>query len=171
MGGEETPRISVGYVRRAHGITGEVIVRDLTDNPRRFDVGQRFVTDEHPTRSLVVRSRRSHNDGLLVGFGEVSDRNSAQGLQGVTLIISPADRRELEEGEYWPEDLHGLIAVTPGGEHLGTVTGVILGDAQDRLTVTTAAGEMVEVPFVEALVGEIHPSRGHVVVDPPEGLF
>ena len=171
MGGADEPRISVGYVRRAHGIKGEVIVRELTDNPKRFDPGQSFLTDDDPPRRLEVASRRSHNDGVLVSFEGVVDRNSAEALQGVTLTIGEADRRQLDDDEYWPEDLHGLTALTPDGEYLGTVTGVVLGEAQDRLVVTTQEGQQVEVPFVEAMVGDIHPSLGHVVVDPPEGLF
>ena len=171
MGGTGEARISVGYVRRAHGIKGETVVRPLTDNPRRFDPGQRFLTDDDPPRELTVSTSRPHKDGVLVRFDGIADRTAAEDLQGVTLTIAADERRELGEGEYWPEDLQGLTAVTPDGEHLGTVTGVVLGEAQDRLVVTTRTGETVEVPFVAALVGEIHPSLGHVVVDAPEGLF
>jgi 16S rRNA processing protein RimM len=167
----DEPRVSVGYVRRAHGIKGEVVVRALTDNPHRFDGGQRFSTDEEPARTLVVARSRPHKDGVVVAFEGVTDRNSAEDLQGITLTIGAADRRELETDEFWPEDLQGLTAVTPSGEHLGTVSGVVLGAAQDRLVVTTATGKTVEVPFVEAIVGDVHPSLGHVVVDAPEGLF
>ena len=77
----------------------------------------------------------------------------------------------MAEGEYWPDELEGLVAIAPDGTHLGMVSGVVLSDAQDRLVVTTDGGREVEVPFVDAIVGEVHPSLGHVVVDPPEGLF
>ncbi len=171
MEGADEPRISVGYVRRAHGIKGDMVVRPLTDNPHRFDRGQQFLTDEDPPRTLVVAASRSHNDGVLIGFEGIDDRNAAESLQGVTLTIGAGERRALDDDEFWPEDLQGLTAVTPDGRHLGTVTGVVLGDAQDRLVVTTPDGEKVEVPFVDALVGEVHPSLGHVVVDAPGGLF
>jgi 16S rRNA processing protein RimM len=164
-------RVPVGYVRRAHGIRGEVILRPLTDNPERFAVGSRMLTDETPPREVAVVSRRVHKDGVLVGFEGVDDRSAAEGLQGVTLTIARSERRTLDEDEYWPEDLQGLVVVTPDGEHVGTVTGVVLGEAQDRLVVTTGAGSQVEVPFVDALVGEVHPSLGHLVVDLPEGLL
>ncbi len=164
-------RVSVGYVRRAHGIKGGVIIRPLSDNPDRFSVGERFLTDDDPYRELTVAWVRSHNDGLLVGFEGVSDRNAAEALQGATLTIDAVDRRPLGADEYWPEDLEGLTALTPDGVHLGTVSGVVLTEAQDRLVVTTPDGRAVEVPFVEAIVGEVHPSHGHVVMTPPEGLF
>jgi 16S rRNA processing protein RimM len=164
-------RISVGYVRRAHGIRGEVIVRPLTDHPERYRIGARLETDEAPVRIMTVAGVRSHNDGLLVRFEGIDDRTSAEALQGVTLTIGAADRRELTNGEYWPDDLEGMVVIDPQGRHLGVVAGVVLAEAQDRLVVTTPSGGEVEVPFVDEIVGEIHPSLGHVVVDPPDGLF
>jgi len=163
-------RISVGYVRRAHGIEGAVIVRPLTDNPERYVDGAVLLTDESPPRPLQIVSTRQHNDGLLVAFKDIHDRAAAERLQGATLTITPAERRDLADGEFWPDDLEGLVALTPGGEHIGTVSGVVLGDFQDRLVLTTKHGTTFEVPFVEPIISEVHPSLGHVVVDAPEGL-
>lgn len=171
MDPQDEARISVGYVRRAHGIRGEVLVRELTDDPERYLSGAVFYTDEDPPRRVEVVEARPHADGLIVRFEGVGDRTAAQGLQGATLTISAAERRALEDGEYWPDELAGLAAIDPGGARLGVVSGVVLGDAQDRLVVVTEDGRDVEVPFVEDIVGEIHPSLGHVVIDPPEGLF
>lgn len=164
-------RISVGYVRRAHGTRGDVIVRVLTDNPDRYAPGSEFLTDEPMARRLVVESVREHNDGLIVGFEGMDDRDAAEQLQGVTLTIDRSQRRELANGEYWADDLEGLSVIDTAGRRLGTVTRVVLGEAQDRIVVRTDDGSDVEVPFVEAIVGEMHPSLGHLVVDPPEGLF
>ena len=164
-------RISVGYVRRAHGIKGDVIVRPLTDHSARYQSGASLISDEDPPREFRIRSSHEHADGLLIRFEGVEDRNTAESLQGVTFTIGPDERRRLGEDEFWPDDLEGLIAIDPDGAHLGVVAGVVLGDAQDRLVVTTSGGHEVEVPFVSEIVGEIHPSLGHVVIDAPEGLF
>ncbi len=164
-------RISVGYVRRAHGIRGSVVVRPLTDHPDRYRPGAVFLTDEDEPRLLVVGDAADHPDGVLVRFEGVADRSAAERLQGVTLTIGLDERRQLGEDEFWPEDLEGLTAIDPNGGHLGMVTGVVLGAAQDRIVITRKNGEVVEVPFVEAIVGEIHPSLAHIVIDAPEGLF
>ncbi|HEX9645014.1 MAG TPA: ribosome maturation factor RimM [Acidimicrobiia bacterium] len=171
MDAQDDARISVGYVRRAHGLGGEVLVRELTDHPGRYRPGAVFLTDEQPPRRLVVAGARSHSDGLIVHFVGVDDRDLAEAIQGAALTISVSERRSLGAGEFWPDDLEGLAAIDPDGTHLGVVTGVVLGAAQDRLVVATLDGREVEVPFVEEIVGEIHPSLGHVVIDPPEGLF
>ncbi|MDJ0959627.1 MAG: ribosome maturation factor RimM [Acidimicrobiia bacterium] len=167
----DTTRISVGYVRRAHGIKGDVIVRPLTDHPGRYQAGASLQSDEDPPHHYTIRSSQPHNDGLLVRFQGIENREAAEALQGVTFTIGPEERRTLGEDEYWPDDLEGLVAIDRDGVHLGVVSGVILGEAQDRLVVATEDGREIEVPFVSELVGEIHPSMAHVVIDPPEGLF
>jgi len=163
--------VSVGYVRRAHGIRGEVVVRPLSDNPERYRSGARLFTDEDPVREFEILRVRPHKDGLIVVFAGIDDRNQAEALRGVTFTIPREERRTLNEDEYWPDDLEGLTVIDASGRHLGRISGVILGDAQDRIVVTTEDGRRVEVPFVEEFFGEIHPSGGHIVVDPPEGLF
>ena len=161
-------RVPVGVVVRAHGIRGDVLVAPLTDNPRRFVPGAHFTVDRAPGDVTAVEVR-PHKDGLLLRFAEISARNDAEALAKATLTIEATERRALEEGEYWPEDLIGLAAIGPGGAVLGRVTDVILGAAQDRLAVTTPDGQVVEVPFVAAIVGE--PAGGTIAMTPPDGLF
>lgn len=163
------PRIVAGYIRRAHGIRGEVIVRSLSDDPDRFAVGKVLVTDEDPPRSLEITRSRSHSHGALLQFASIVDRTSAETLRGVSLTIEPAERRPLDDDEFWPDELVGFVLVDTSGVTVGTVTDVVLGDAQDRLVVLTADGATVEVPFVTAIVGDI--ADGVIEVDPPEGLF
>ncbi len=165
-------RIEVGYISKAHGVTGRVIVRPTTDAPDlRFGPGSRLGTDEEPFRSLEVVSARPHGGGLMVQFAGIDDRDVAASMRGVTLSIPADERRVLGDGEYWPDELEGCVAVDPSGALLGTVTGVVEGAAQDRIVVATADGVGVEVPFVEAIVVEVDLAAGHLMIDPPEGLF
>jgi 16S rRNA processing protein RimM len=168
---DQSERIAVGYVRRAHGLRGDVLIRPLSDDPNRFVVGAAFLTDESPPRSLEIIEVRPHREGVLLGLRQVSSRSAAEALRGVTFTIGPEERRRLEEDEFWPEDLEGLTVFDDSGTCLGDVTGVITGSAQDRLAVTTPGGDIVEVPFVAAIVGEVDIAGGVVRMDPPPGLF
>jgi len=168
---DEPNRIRVGYVRRAHGLRGDVILRPQSDDPDRFVVGADFITDEDPARTLTIAEIREHKEGILLRFKEVRDRNGADAMRGVTLQIAAVDRRDLDEDEFWPEDLVGLTAVDTDGTELGAVAEVITGAAQDRLVITTTDGGRIEVPFVAALVPEVNVEEGRAVLDPPPGLF
>ena len=72
---------------------------------------------------------------------------------------------------YSPMQLEGLTVSSAEGETLGECTGLEIGGFQDRLQVTTAAGQLVEVPFVKALVTGIDLENGVITVDAPAGLF
>jgi 16S rRNA processing protein RimM len=161
-----TDRTEVGRIGRPHGLRGEVTV--VADEQSWFAPGAEFDLDRGGT--LRVRSARPHRDrGLLVAFEGVADRAGAEGLRGAVLLAAAPGRHDLGPGAWWPEQLVGLQAVRPSGEALGEVGGVVVGDAQDRLVITTPDGRTVEVPFVDELVDD--PEGGRIVVRPPAGLF
>lgn len=147
---------------------GEVTFLPDTDDPGRFVVGS--VVRTTSGLDLVITSVAPYRDrGLILGFEGVIDRSGAESLRGSILTVDATDRRPLDDGEFWPEDLVGLEAVTPAGEHLGVVSGVELGTAQDRVVVTSPAGAEILVPLVDDIVGD--PENGRIEIDAPEGLF
>lgn len=164
-------RILVGYVRRAHGIKGAVVVRPLTDDPeQRWAVGSTVKSDAEPPVDYTVVASSEHPAGVLVRLSGVNDRNAAEALQGTSFTIASGERRDLGDDEYWPDDLVGCSVVDEHGSPLGVVESVIFGAAQDRLAVRTASG-IVEVPMVEAITPTIDVDRRTIVATPPPGLF
>jgi 16S rRNA processing protein RimM len=161
-------RIRLGRIGRPHGVRGEVTVVPETDDRSRFATGSRLVSTEG--REFVVADSHPYRDrGLVVAFVGVADRNTAETLRGTVLWGEAADRQSLEPGEFWPDDLAGLVAVAPDGAILGRVSGVDFGVSQDRLVVITPGGSTVLVPFVSALVGD--PQDGKIEIRDPGGLF
>jgi 16S rRNA processing protein RimM len=148
-------------------VRGEVTVLSETGDGGDFGRGTLLRAGE---RDLEVRSARPYRDrGLIVRFAGITDRNQAETLRGLVLTRDAAERRSLDEGEFWASSLVGLEAVSPAGLVLGRVAEVITGGFQDRLVVVIPSGEEVLVPFVEQIVGD--PAEGRIVIDAPEGLF
>lgn len=114
-------------------------------------------------RPYVVRALRRGKKGPQVAFEDVTDRDRAAELRGAD--VSVAARRDLGDGEYWPEDLVGL-EVRPGG---GVVVGVSHGPAQDRLVVERD-GARFEIPFVDELVPTVDIEAGFLEVSEIDGL-
>jgi 16S rRNA processing protein RimM len=75
----------------------------------------------------------------------------------------------VEEEAFYEEDLVGLEVRDTSGEQVGTVSGLEIGPAQDRLVITLTDGVTAYVPFVKRIVPTV--ADDHVVVDPPPGLF
>ena len=91
-------------------------------------------------------------------------------MRGLTLSIDAEERRNLENDEFWPEDLIGLEVRDPSGNRIGSITGVYADSPQGLITVSTSQGDFL-VPLVNALVPEVNLAERYLVVEPIEGLL
>jgi 16S rRNA processing protein RimM len=128
------------------------------------------MSDAKPPVLFTVAEAMPYRDDLLVRFAEIGDRSGAEALKGTSFTIDPAERRDLDDDEFWVEDLVGCDVVDRDGAPIGVVESVEFGAAQDRLVVRTEAGRF-EVPFVDAIVPEVDLEGRTVVVTPPQGLL
>lgn len=168
----EQQTIPVGYVRKAHGIRGDVVVRGLgADADDRFQPGAAVATNELPPRSFEVVEHRPHKTDVIIHLAGIEDRTTAEELVGVQFVIDPSERRDLEPDEWWVEDVVGCVAFDPDGARIGTVTDVVVGAAQDRLVVAVDGGGRAEVPLVDELVPEVDTGERRVLVNLLEGMI
>lgn len=134
-------------------------------DPRWFQPGSELYSED---ATFVVASSRANRDrGMIVRFEGVADRPGAEELRGTELLVD-FSQVTLDDGEFWPDDLIGLLAEDPAGSPLGSIVEVVYGP-QDRLVVETPDGIRVEVPFMSDLVGD--PADGKIVIDAPGGMF
>lgn len=152
---------------KPHGLSGEVYVVPISDDPHRFDEGSVLIREDDTT--LTIEACRPHNNRLLVKFEGVEDREGAEDIRG-PLFVTPEARRELESDEFWMDDLVGCKVQLVGGDEVGTVTQVVPGAAQDLLEVETEAGPRL-IPIVKEIVLSVDIEQMLVTVDPPEGLL
>jgi len=166
----------VGRVAKAHGVTGELVVEVRTDDPgSRFACGNELRAKASRGGSMTtytVESVREHSGRLLVRLAGVADRNAAEALRGTLFIIDSDDLPPITEpDEYYDHQLEGLRVCTVGGVDVGTVSEVLHTAAGELLSVKTAEGDEVLVPFVNAIVPTVSLAEGVVEIDPPDGLL
>mgnify|MGYP000211120227 FL=1 len=158
-------QLTAAIVGPAHGLRGEVILDVRSDDPEVLAPGASLEIAGRGA-ALTVRSVRVHKDRVLASFEECASREDAEVLRGARLLVEEHE----EEDAWYPHQLKGLAARTPGGEDLGTVTGLTPGAAQDLLLVKTPAGTVM-VPFVTQLMPTVDVEGGVVIIDAPPGLF
>ena len=156
-----------GRAGKPHGLSGELYVIPISDDPRRFQPGAVLV--DAGGELLKVERTRGHHARLLIKFEGVDDRTAAETKHG-PLYVQPGDVRTLDEGEWWEHELVGMRVEDPEGHELGRITGVMSRVAQDLLVIETPVGERL-VPLVEAIVSEIDRESGRAVLDAPPGLL
>ena len=164
--------MEIGIVGKAHGIRGEVHIRPYHRASdalaelefvflRRRDESGEPAAD--PLKLTVERARPTPDGSWLVALSGVVTRNDAESLRGALVSARRADLPPPDPDELYVEDLLGLAAVDPDGRPLGTVREIYSNGAQEVLIVATDRGD-VEVPFVEAHVGEVDLDAGRLVI-------
>jgi len=73
--------------------------------------------------------------------------------------------------EFYDHQLEGLTVRTVDGAEVGSVAEVLHTAAGELLSVRTAAGAEVLVPFVSAIVLSVSLASGVIEIDPPDGLL
>lgn len=168
-------QLVVGRIGRPHGIRGDVTVEVRTDDPElRFAAGTVLATEPAAAGPLTVGAVRWHSGRLLVSFAGVQDRDGAEELRGVQLVVDSGDLEEPPDPDSFRDyQLIGLTVTTAAGETVGQVAD-ILHHGQDLLVITgngPRSGAEILVPFVAALVPEVDVAGGRLVIDPPRGLL
>ncbi len=168
--------VVVARIGKPHALRGEVTVQLHTDDPEsRFVPGVVFETraaaGSGVPRQLTLATTRVHRGIWLLGFEGIPDRTGAESLRNTRLLLAEGTDDEDEGDGWYEEDLVGLTARTPDGDVVGEVVALELGAAQDRLVLRRPDGQEALVPFVEAIVPEVDPDAGQIVVDAPPGLL
>ncbi|MBA8815891.1 16S rRNA processing protein RimM [Microbacterium halimionae] len=110
------------------------------------------------------------NSHPVAFFDGVEDRSAAEGLvRAILWIDQDAAATAPEEDAWYDHQLVGLD-VLRDGVSVGRVMRVDHFPAHDLLLVRSGEREVL-VPFVKAIVPEVDPAAGFVVVTPPAGLF
>jgi 16S rRNA processing protein RimM len=173
--------IIVGRVRKAHGIRGEVVVEVITDAPDAvFAPGRRVFAgnvagDLAPNRTeLHIESLRPFNDGLLVAFAEIPDRNVAETWRARYLLVPAGELPPPNEDEVYVHELLGMRVELGSGELVGTVDGTYdlpQGLALDVRRKPPREAETVLILYDEHTIASVDKVARVVVVTPPEGLL
>lgn len=168
----------VGRVVKSHGIRGELVVEVRTDSPEeRFAPGTvlvgrtgrgRTATD----RDVTIEAARNHSGRLLVRLAGVADRDAADGLRGMILLVDSESLTDPDDpDEFHDHQLVGLRVRDTTGEDLGEVAEIVHTPGGELLAITLAVGGDALVPFVTEMVPTVDLDAGFCVIDPPEGLL
>lgn len=168
MGSER--RVLMGRVLGAHGIKGAVRILSYAAAPE--DIARYGpLEDESGGRrfSLIVVGKA--RGAVLAEVDGIGDRDAAEALKGTKLYVQRSALPAPAEGEFYWDDLVGLMAEVVGGTVLGEVMAVHDYGGGPSLEVKRKAGAPVMVPFTNRVVPVVDLKAGKVVIDPPAGLF
>ena len=159
----------VGFLRRAHGLHGEIILDLHTDFPERFRSGRKlFIGEER--KPMTLSGARPHAKGMLVQFKGIETPEAAGQLRNQWVYVKATDVPSLPEGKIYQHDLFGFEVVEENGTSLGTLAEIIETGANDVYVVRNESGKEILLPAIPSVILEIDPTRRLMRVHLLEGL-
>ena len=166
-------RITVGYVVRAKGVCGEVMVEPLTHSIERFDMLSKVVVErgKEPLRDLVIKYWRPDSPGVLIKFGGINTPEQARETVVKGYITVARDEiAPLPGDQYYVFDLIGCDVEDEFGAHLGKLIDVREMPSTDVYVVDTGS-KQVMVPAVRHFIVDVSVAERRVAVRGVGDLF
>jgi 16S rRNA processing protein RimM len=156
--------IELGVVGAGHGLHGEVVVHLHNPDSELLVAGCtiRLAMPSGPAKILKVAATRTAGKGRVVAFEGFDDRTAAETLRGARLMVRRDELPPAGEGEFYYDDLPGMVVRLTDGTEIGRVTAVFRG-ATDILILDLKGRELL-VPCVAGFVAEVGAEA--VVIEP-----
>lgn len=166
--------IKIGLIQNTHGIKGELKIESYSDfTELRFAVGN-LIYIEYDGKMIPVEiaSYRIHKNKVLVTFDGYGNINLVEKFKNHAVYMNEEDRQELEDGEFYIDELIGMEVVDDKGVSIGEVIDVEpTNGAQNNLRVKKEDGKTFLLPYVDAFIIEIDDEKNQIVANMVEGLF
>lgn len=160
-------KIVIGKITGAHGIGGEIKVFPLTDDAQRFYDLDYFICDH--TR-YGIENVRSHKGQVLIKAAEISDRTAALKMRGKMMEIDREDAVELNEGEYFIEDLKGMKVYDTSSKRTAVIKDIVQTGAVDVIWFDLDGKDLM-MPYLKEYVSEVNIKEGYMKADLSKGVM
>jgi 16S rRNA processing protein RimM len=161
--------LTVGFLRRPHGVSGEIILDLHTDFPERLKSGRKlFLGEEH--KPMTLASTRPHAKGMLIKFKGVETPEDVGQFRNQWVYVKVSDVPPLPEGQLYQHELFGFSVVDESDNLLGELVEILETGANDVYVVKDANGREILLPAIPSVILELDPARRLIRVHLLEGL-
>jgi len=159
----------IAFLRRPHGVQGEIIMDLHTDFPERMKRGRKlFVGEDY--QPITLTNVRPHQAGLLVKFDGIETPEGAGQLRNQWVYIKAKDAQPLPEGQIYQHELFGFRVVDENDNQLGELVEIIETGANDVYVVRDDSGKEILLPAIPSVILDLDPARRLMRVHLLEGL-
>ncbi|MBP6179560.1 MAG: 16S rRNA processing protein RimM [Anaerolineales bacterium] len=141
----------IGYLRRSHGVSGEIIMDLHTDFPERIRKGRKVLVGEK-RQPLTFDTVRPHKDGLLVSFRGIDTPEDVGKLRNQWVYVKAAEVPPLPEGQHYQYEMIGLDVVEDNGNPLGKLVEILETGANDVYVVRNESGKEILLPAIPPVI-------------------
>lgn len=148
--------ILVGKVIGVFGIKGELKIYSESDFiDQRFRKGAKIVLKNKKTsKEVVISSMRIHKKTILITIDELYDINKVEQFVGYEVYSYASDELEMDDDEYYLDDLVGLDVYDENDQFVGILNDFI-EVPQGYIMEIKNKGKKMLIPFVDEHIIEI----------------
>ena len=164
--------VSIGELIKPHGIKGELKIllfneesKSLKNDQIVFLKNSKDSFFKYKIENVIYSMKKNR-----IKFFEIDSIDSADKLRGYTLSISRSDFPELEEDEYYLNDLIGYTLLDKTNNNYGCVDDTFHFPANDVLSVSLNDKEYL-IPIIDDIILDIDHDSRLIIINPISGLF
>jgi 16S rRNA processing protein RimM len=162
--------LKIGFIKKPHGLKGEIKILPLTDNIERFrklkkvflQVNDQFLENE-------IQHIKITPDEIILKLKEYNDVSEVDGLKNKYVFIDRKDAIPCNEWEFYSQDLIDC-QVLHNKESIGTVIDVLNTGANDNLLILSNGVEIF-YPFIREYIESIDIKNKIINILQTEGFF
>lgn len=161
--------LTVGFLRRPHGVQGEIIMDLHTDFPERLKKGKKlWLGEDH--RPVILASARPHAKGMLLKFKDMDTPEEVGEFRNQWVYVKASNVPPLPEGQMYQHELFGFAVVDEHNNSLGHLVEIIETGANDVYVVRDDSGHEILLPAIPSVILELDRARRLMRVHLLEGL-
>lgn len=159
----------VGFLRRPHGVHGEIVMDLHTDFPERLRSGRKLLVGEDHS-PLTLASARQHQSSMLVRFKGIETPEEAGQYRNQWVYIRASEAPPLPKGQIYQHELFGFNVIDENDNPLGELVEIIETGANNVYVVKNDSGREILLPAIPSVILDLDAERRLMRVHLLEGL-
>lgn len=151
--------IKVGVIGTAYGLKGLVRVTSYTEQPERICDMHTIDTNRRKISLSFVRVAGPNLLICAVLSPPIHDKDAALSFRNIALFVERNSFPQINEDEFYIEDIKGMTVINQCGEKIGLVENVYNFGASDILEIRFLDNSLMMYPFTKEFFPEISPTK------------
>ncbi|HZJ92830.1 MAG TPA: ribosome maturation factor RimM [Thiopseudomonas sp.] len=162
--------VVLGKIGAVHGVRGEVRVHAFTESVENLlDYPVWTLRRDQDTKQVKLTSCRPQGKALVAKIEGLDDREIARTYTGYEICVPRSELPELEDGEFYWNQLEGLKVINQDQQLFGIVDHLLETGANDVLVVKPCAGSIDDqerlLPYTQHCVQSVDLAAGEMHVE------
>jgi len=164
--------VCIGRVIKPVGLKGVLKVQNYSDVESRFESLDEIYIGPNSDLAIPYGIRSVHASAKTISLelNHLDTIEAVERFRGQFCYVPRASREDLDQDEFYADDLIGLEVYSLAGALIGKVNDIMSTAANDVMAIQNNGNEIL-LPMVGEIIQDIDLDEGVVIINPIEGLL